>query len=129
MSLGEAIEMSGTLDESIASLKDVSSGADKFKISRSLPLRSIMNRGLARNCGKGGDENGPLMCRLSSIVASWSAQAAADQAGLLLLGTVSSETRDGSIRVSAPNLRSEMTRSASACCVGVIAVDTLSMAA
>ena len=129
MSLGEAIEMSGTLDESMASLKDVSSGADKFKISRSLPLRSIINRGLARNCGKGGDEKGPLMCRLSNIVASWSAQAAADRAGMQLLGTVLSETRDGSIKVSAPNLRSEITRSASACCVGVIADDTLLMAA
>ena len=61
MSLGEAIEMSGTLAESMASLKDVSSGADRFKMSRSLPFRSIMNRGLARNCGKGGDEKGPLM--------------------------------------------------------------------
>ena len=129
MSLGEAIKMSGTLDESMASLKDVSSGADRFKISRSLPFRSIMKRGLARNCGKGGDENGPLMWRLSSIVASWSAHAAADRAGMALLGTVSSEILDGSIRVSAPNFRSEMTRSARARCVGVMAVDTLSMAA
>ena len=129
MSLGEAIDMSGTLEESMASLNDESSGADKFKISRSLPLRSIIKRGLARKSGKGGDENGPLMCRLSNIVASWSAQAAADRAGMQLLGTVSSETRDGSMRVSAPNLRSEITRSASACCVGVIADDTLSMAA
>ena len=129
MSLGEAIDMSGTLEESMASLNDESSGADKFKISRSLPFRSIMKRGLARNCGKGGDENGPLMWCLSSIVASWSAHAAADRAGMELLGTVSSETRDGSIRVSAPNLRSDMTRSARARCVGVIAVDTLSMAA
>ena len=45
-----------------------------------------------------------------------------------LLGAVSSETLDGSIRVSAPNFRSEMTRSARARCVGVMAVDTLSMA-
>ena len=121
--------MSGTLEESMASLKDASSGADRFKISRSLPLRSIINRGLARKCGKGGDENGPLICRLSTIVASWSAQAAADRAGIQLLGTVSSDTRDGSIKVSAPDLRSEITRSASASCVGVIADDTLSMAA
>ena len=61
MSLGEAIAMSGTLAESMASLKDVLSGADRFKMSRSLPFHSIMNRGMARNCGKGGDENGPLM--------------------------------------------------------------------
>ena len=38
--------------------------------------------------------------------------AAADRAGIALLGTVSSETLAGSIRVSAPNLRSDMTRSA-----------------
>ena len=104
--------MSGTFAESIASLKDVSSGADKFRMSRSLPFRSIMNRGLAQNCGKGGVEKGPLICCFLSIVASWSAQAAADRAGMELLGTVSSETLAGSIRVSAPNLRSDITRSA-----------------
>ena len=104
--------MSGTFVETIASLKDVPSGADRFRMSRSSPLRSIMNRGLARNCGKGGIEKGPLIWRNLIIVASWSAHAAADSAGIELLGTILSGTLDGSTRVLAPNLRSEITRSA-----------------
>ena len=61
ISRGEAIVMSGTLAESMASLSDSPSGEDRSSIKGSFPSHSITKSGFARNSGKGGSEKGPLM--------------------------------------------------------------------
>ena len=55
----EAIEMSGTSAELIASLRLLPSGEDKSRISLILLFHSITKRGFAQNSGNGGELNSP----------------------------------------------------------------------